>query len=413
MIKKHIGSAILSLATISLGGLILAGALPVYAERGDSTREKIPHEKHAAVCERGVGNSARCHARVIVDNAGIPKSAALPSGYGPIQLHGAYASQVSAPNKQIIAIVDAYDDPNILSDLNSYNKMFSLPALSSCSGPIASSPSPCFQKVNQRGGTKYPATNAGWALETSLDVEVARAMCQNCSILLVEADSNSYANLLTAVDEAVSLGATVISNSYGSAEFSGETSYDSHFNHPGVAVTFSSGDAGYGVEYPAASQYVTAVGGTTLVLNSDNSYQGENVWAGAGSGCSSFETKPLAQKDSLCAQRKVADVSADADPNTGAAVYDSVRYQGRSGWFKVGGTSLSSPIIAGIYALAGGVGAGVQGNSLPYSLGNYSTNVHDVFTGSNGSCGGTYLCNAIAGYDGPTGLGTPMGLLAF
>ncbi|MBI3633811.1 MAG: S53 family peptidase [Candidatus Vogelbacteria bacterium] len=400
------------LIIISLSVLVIVGSTLVYASRNDNTTSSAL-EKHAAVCAKGLGNSIHCHSRVIVDNAGQPKTQVTPSGYGPAQLHGAYASQVLAPNKQIIAIVDAYDDPNIFSDLNTYNKTYNIPLLPACSSAVAASLTPCFQKIDQRGGVKYPTVDAGWALEISLDVEMAHAMCQNCSILLIESDSASYTNLMAAVDRAITSGATVVSNSYGSSEFSGETSYDTHFNHPGVAVTFSSGDGGYGVEYPAASQYVTAVGGTTLLLNSDNSYKSESAWSGAGSGCSLYGTKPLWQHDASCINRTVADVSAVADPNTGVAVYDSVRYQGKSGWFKVGGTSLAAPVVAGIYALAGGVSSGVQGASLPYSNGSYLTNIHDILTGSNGTCGGSYLCTATTGFDGPTGLGSPMGISAF
>ena len=365
--------------------------------------------RHVPVCGPITGEF-RCHARVVIDNNGSPNATAQPAGYGPAHFHGAYTSAVNAPAGQIIAIVDAYDHPKILSDLNTYSSTFGIPQLPACSGSIASSPAPCFQKVNQRGGTTYPQSNAGWALEIALDVEAAHAMCQNCKILLVEADSNSYANLLSAVDRAVTLGATVISNSYGSAEFSGENLNDSHFNHSGIAITVSSGDSGYGPEYPAASSYVTAVGGTTLNLNSDKSWSGESAWSGSGSGCSVYESKQSWQKDTLCANRTIADVSADADPNTGAAVYDSIRYQGKAGWFKVGGTSLASPLIAGVYALAGGVPTGLLGSSMPY---NNVLNLHDVTSGSNGSCGGTYLCGATSGYDGPTGLGTPNGLGAF
>ncbi len=234
-------------------------------------------------------------------------------------------------------------------------------------------------------------------------------MCQNCSILLVEANSSSYADLMTAVDRAVSMGANVVSNSYGSNEFSGETAYDSHFNKTGVAFTVSSGDAGYGAEYPASSRYVTAVGGTTLNLQ-NGAYVSETAWAGAGSGCSAYSTKPSWQTDAGCVRRTVADVSAVADPNTGAAVYDTVRYQGKSGWYRVGGTSLAAPIIAGVYGLAGSVSVGVYGNSLPYS--NLSF-LHDILLGSNGSCAGSYLCTAKAGFDGPTGLGTPNGSGSF
>jgi subtilase family serine protease len=367
------------------------------------------HDRHAAVCVKDGQDSAYCNARVILDANGQPHSNLVPSGYGPAQFHAAYSAQTAATSNQIIAIVDAYDDPNILKDLNTYSSQFGIPTMLNCSQPIKNSSTPCFQKVNQTGGTNYPYSNSGWALEISLDVEVAHAMCQNCRILLVEANSSSYSNLLAAEDEAAKLGATVISNSWGSNEFSSEitAAYDNHFNKPGIAITFSSGDSGYGAEYPAASSYVTAVGGTTLLLNPDGSYATETAWSGSGSGCSLYEAKPGWQSDTLCAKRTVADVSADADPNSGAAVYDSVKYAGQSGWFKVGGTSLSSPLIAGVYALAGGSFS----PSLPYTSGNPG-NLRDIINGSNGNCN-NYLCTAGVGYDGPTGLGSPNGVTAF
>ncbi len=371
------------------------------------------HEEHARVCPRGGSpDSANCHARVIVDSQGLPKSKSTPSGFGPAQFRGAYGVSGITSSNQTIAIVDAYDHPNILSDLNNYSATFGIPSLKSCSVGTGTTNVPCFQKVNQRGGTTYPTASAGWALEISLDVEAAHALCQNCNILLVEADSASFANLIAAEDEAAAMGVKTISNSWGGNEFSAETSseYDGHFNKPGVAITVSSGDSGYGTEYPAASQYVTAVGGTSLTVDSGNNRTSERAWSGAGSGCSAYEPKPLWQVDALCANRTVADVSADADPNTGAAVYDSVRYQGRSGWFKVGGTSLSSPLIAATYALAGNVNLVTPANQLPYVN---SANLHDITSGSNGSCGGTYLCTAVLGYDGPTGLGTPSGSAGF
>ena len=241
-------------------------------------------------------------------------------------------------------------------------------------------------------------------------MEIAHAVCPNCKILLVEASSNSFGNLLTAEDYAIA-HATVVSNSWGGSEFSSETSstYDNHFNHIGRPITFSSGDSGYGVEYPAASQYVTAVGGTTLNLNANNTYNSETVWAGAGSGCSAYVPKPSWQKDRGCLRRTVADVAADANPNTGAAIYDSVTYQGRTGWFQVGGTSLSSPIVAAVYALAGNAASTVDG-SFPYA---HTSALHDVTSGNNGNCGGSYLCSGKVGYDGPTGNGTPKGTAAF
>jgi subtilase family serine protease len=368
-------------------------------------------EQHVRVCSRAKADDIGCHARVVVENNGSPKAAVVPVGYGPAQLRGAYGlSSAVASGSPILAIVDAYDHPNIKSALDKYSSTFGIPTLPTCAGSVKGSSVPCFKKLNQRGSTSYPSVNAGWALEISLDVEVAHATCQNCKILLVEADSSSYANLMAAVDQAVAQGATYISNSYGSAEFPTETNYDSHFNKPGLVFTFSSGDNGYGSSYPAASRYVTAVGGTTLTLGSGNTYGSETAWSGAGSGCSAYEAKPSWQLDRGCANRIIADVSADADPVTGAAVYDSVRYQGKSGWFKVGGTSLAAPLIAGVYALAGNVGPTTFGASVPY--GN-ADSLHDVISGSNGSCGGIYLCTALRDYDGPTGLGSPNGISAF
>ena len=217
------------------------------------------------------------------------------------------------------------------------------------------------------------------------------------------------ANLGTAVNTAVRLGAEVVSNSYGGGEYSGETTDEGkYFNHPGVAITVSSGDSGYGVEFPAASRYVTAVGGTSLKKASNTRGWSETAWSGAGSGCSAYVAKPSWQTDSGRARRTVADVSAVADPATGVAVYDSTAYQGRSGWMVFGGTSVAAPVVGSVYAL-GGV-SGVGGANTVYS---HTSSLYDVSGGSNGSCGGTYLCTAVTGYDGPTGLGTPNGAGAF
>lgn len=351
--------------------------------------------------------SARCHARVVVDGHGSAKvTNTVIYGYRPVQFQTAYGVVgVSSSSTQTIGIVDAYDDSRAESDLNTYSQAFGLPPCTTLNG--------CFKKVNQNGGTSYPRGNQGWALEISLDVQAAHAMCPGCKILLVEASSNSFANLLAAEDYAA-LHATVVSNSWGGGEFSSETSssYDGHFNHPGVPITVSSGDRGYGVEYPAASQYVTAVGGTTLNLNPDSTRASETAWSGSGSGCSAYEPQQSWQTLlglSGCSHRIVADVSADADPNTGAAVYDSYGYFGQSGWFQVGGTSLSSPLIASIYALAGNAASTIYG-SFPYAN---ASSLYDIVTGSNGTCAGSYLCTATGGYDGPTGLGAPNGIGAF
>lgn len=301
-----------------------------------------------------------------------------------------------------MAIVDAYDDPNAEADLSVYRSAFGLAPCTTANG--------CFRKVDQSGGTSYPRANGGWAQEISLDLDMVSAICPNCHILLVEATTNSLADLGTAVNEAAKLGANAISNSYGGSESSSDTSYDSsYYNHPGHVITASSGDGGYGVEYPAASQYVTAVGGTSLSKANTTRGWSETVWSGAGSGCSKYDPKPSWQTDSGCANRTVADVAAVADPNTGVDVYDSYRYQGLSGWLVFGGTSVASPIIASVYALAGNASS-VNYGSYPYS---HTSGLNDVTSGSNGKCGGTYLCTGSTGYDGPTGLGTPNGTSGF
>lgn len=392
--------------------LVVIAAFIFFSSSTQAQKNKLNPVPHSPVCRGGEKDSFRCHARVVVDKQGNPATTTLPSGYGPLQFTTGYNVPNNVSTPQTIAIVDAYNDPYIFQDVNTYSTTYGIQGLNSCAASSGSVTHPCFQKVNEFGGTSYPGTNSGWALEISLDVEVAHAMCQNCNILLVEANSASYNDLMTAVDRARLMGARIISNSYGSNEFSGENSYDTHFQYPGIVFTFSSGDSGYGPSYPAASSFVTSVGGTSLLLNSNNSYLGESVWNGAGSGCSAYETKPSWQTDTLCGNRTIADVSADADPSTGAAVYDSVRYSGHRGWFQVGGTSLASPLIAATYALAGGVTSSTFANSVPYVQSNYGVNMHDVTSGSNGSCG-TYLCNAGTGYDGPSGLGTPDGTGAF
>ncbi len=372
--------------------------------------------KHQRVCNADPGTgAAACNAKVVLNDVGQAATSTLPNGYGPQQFLTAYHLNpfVNATSGPIIAIVDAYDHPNIANDLSVYSTTYGLPQLPTCTGTIKSSSVPCFQKLNQNNKTTpLPAANASWGLEIALDVQAAHATCQNCKILLVEANSSSYNDLLKAVDTAVSNGATVVSGSWGGGESTFESFlYDGHFNKTGVAFTFSTGDNGYGVQYPAASPYVTAVGGTSLLLNPDSTYLSETAWAGAGSGCSRYESKPSWQHDAACTKRTVADISADADPATGAAVYDSFAYNGQTGWFQVGGTSLAAPLVASVYALHG-VPAGTRANALLYSQAN-SSNVNDVTVGSNGSCGGSYLCTAVPGFDGPTGLGTPIGMSAF
>ena len=377
----------------------VASAAPGHtAHNGPSGRN------HEAVCAPQPAGYASCDAKVVTDGKGAPLATAGPRVYWPADLQRAYALPSStAGSGQTIAIVDAYDAPSAESDLAVYRSQFGLPPCTTANG--------CFRKVNQNGTKSYPKRNAGWAQETSLDLDMASAICPNCKILLVEATNNSLVNLGTAVNRAALMGANTISNSYGSLEFSSEASYESsYYNHPGVAITVSSGDSGYGAEFPAASRYVTAVGGTTLSYDvAAQARVSETAWSGAGSGCSGYITKPAWQSDAGCSRRTVADVSAVANPATGVAVYDSFPYQGTSGWMVFGGTSVSAPIVAGVYALAGNSSSLTYG-SYPYS---HSGSLLDITSGSNGSCGGSYLCTAGSGYDGPTGLGVPAGSGAF
>ena len=266
-------------------------------------------------------------------------------------------------------------------------------------------------QVNQSGGTSLPGNNTSWSEEISLDLDMVSATCPSCHILLVEASSASMSNLGAAVNYAA-LHAQVISNSYGASASSSDSSYNSlYFDHPGVVITASAGDSGYGAEYPASSPYVTAVGGTTLTTSNSTRGWSETVWSGTGSGCSTYDQNPGWQPTTLCSGRTVADVAADANPSTGVAVYDTY---GQTGWLVFGGTSVASPIIASIYALAGNA-ASVTAQSL-YT---YSLSLNKVTSGSNAPNCTSYLCNAAdslpqySGYNGPTGNGTPNSTVGF
>ena len=374
------------------GLLMVAAAFGVFAPAADARPSKH-------VCGPAASKAARCNALVVTDSNGTPLATSAPAGYGPADLRSAYALTSTGSSTQTIAIVDAYNDPNAEADLGVYRSQYGLGACTTANG--------CFRKVNQSGGTSYPRADSGWAQEISLDLDMASAICPSCHILLVEASNSSLTNLGTAVDTAARLGANAISNSYGGGESSSEISWDaSYYNHPGVAVTASSGDSGYGVEYPAASRYVTAVGGTSLTRSPNARGWSETAWSGAGAGCSAFEPKPSWQTDPGCANRTVADVSADADPNTGVSVYDTYR---TGGWLIFGGTSVASPIVAAVYALAGDESS-VTSGGFPYT---HTSSLFDVTSGSDGSCRGSYLCTAGSGYDGPTGLGSPNGVGGF
>ncbi|HYU84519.1 MAG TPA: hypothetical protein VEK80_06910, partial [Kribbellaceae bacterium] len=285
--------------------------------------------------------------------------------------------------------------------LATYRSYFGLPACTTASG--------CLKIVDQDGGTNYPRMDVGWAGEQALDVDAVSAICPDCKIVVVQAKSNSFANLGAAVIQASKMaGVVAISNSYGGGD-AADTTYGTYYNHPGIAVTASTGDNGYrGGSYPASSSYVTAVGGTSLVAANNTRGWSESAWSGAGSGCSSYNVALAAAAtfDTGCARRAMADVSAAADPNSGGMAVYYPTSRTNSTWAQVGGTSESAPIIAAVYALAGGG----YSNATPYS---HTSSLFDVTTGNNGSCPTTQWCVARVGWDGPTGLGTPNGSGAF
>jgi subtilase family serine protease len=387
-------------AILVAGGLAFATAAPAQAN-------SVGFKQMNSCGTTSVRGFARCMAVVRTTTSSLTSDAApaatTPSGLSPAKLQAAYKLPSStAGSGRTIAIVDAYDDPNAAADLTTYRSYYGLPACTTASG--------CFKKVSQTGSTtSLPAKDGGWAEEISLDIDMVSAICPNCKILLVEAKTSSFANLGAAVNEAAALGASAISNSYGGSD-AADSTYGSYYNHPGIAVTASSGDDGYGASYPASSHYVTAVGGTTLKTSTASRGWAETAWADAGSGCSSYNTALTGQASfsTGCSKRAEADVSAVADPATGVSVYDSYAYEGYSGWLTFGGTSASSPIIASVYGLAGNT-ASID-NNYPYT---HSTSLFDVTSGSNGSCPTSQWCKARAGWDGPTGLGTPNGIGAF
>ena len=385
-----------------------AGPMPVAARTlGPTPVAATTAPSSRAVCGPAAPGEASCLARVSVDRpaAGTGTGPGSPDGLNPADLQAAYRlPSGTAGTGQTVAVIDAYDDPHAEADLGTYRRTFGLPPCTTASG--------CFRKLNENGGTAYPKGDAGWAEEISLDIDAVSAACPNCHIILVEASTAKFLDLGTAVNTAVASGANVVNNSYGGPESSNDTVFDSqYFNHPGVAITASTGDSGFGVSYPASSRFVTAVGGTTLSRDSSARGWSETAWSGSGSGCSVVEPQaPWQAADpaipAVCGGRAVADVAAVADPDTGVSVYDTYKV---GGWGVVGGTSVGSALVAGVYGLAGNA-ASAGGGSYVYA---HASGLFNVVSGSNGSCGGTALCTAGVGWNGPTGLGTPDGTAAF
>jgi subtilase family serine protease len=284
-----------------------------------------------------------------------------------------------------------------------YRAQFGLPPCTTSNG--------CLRIIDQNGGGNLPRMDVGWAQEQSLDVDAVSATCPDCKILVVQAKSASFTNLGIAVNTAARQpGVVAISNSYGGSD-APDSTYGAPYNHPGIAVTASTGDDGYqGGSFPASSAYVTAVGGTSLVAASNARGWTETVWSGAGSGCSTYNTALAAASTfgTGCGKRAMADVAAAADPGKGGLAVYAPTSRTTSTWAQIGGTSESSPIIASVYALSGNTAG--YANAIPYG---HASSLFDVTSGSNGTCPTTQWCNARAGWDGPTGLGTPNGAGAF
>jgi N-acetylneuraminic acid mutarotase len=349
---------------------------------------------------------ARCFAMVrthsdrrIRPDAQAPPSTAL----SPADIRQAYHLPDGGEGRTV-AIVDANGDSHAEQDLAAFRSQYGLPACTTANG--------CFRQVDQRGGADFPADDPDWGMETSLDLDAVSAVCPACHILLVQADSASVDDLGAGVDTAVSLGAKYVSNSYGvDGETSTETAYDQHYDHPGVAVAAATGDQAHVQSWPATNPNVIAVGGTKLTRDAGSARGwNESAWAGGGSGCSLYEPQPAYQAglETGCDKRATADIAADADPASGLAVYDTL---GADGWLQVGGTSLATPLVTAMYALAGTPAPDTYPVTYPYID---QKGLFDVTQGTNASCGDV-TCTAGPGYDGPTGLGTPdgVGALAF
>jgi subtilase family serine protease len=353
----------------------------------------------AASCAAATGGTGTCTNVEVATSTiyGPTTPAQQVPGLHPADLQSAYSlPSAVAGNGQTIAVVVANADPNAEADLAVYRSTFGLPPCTSASG--------CFRVVAE----KSESGDVNWAREASIDLDMASAVCPNCKLMLVQSKDAKDGNLASAVSAAVAAGATVVSNSYAVAEVSSEN--NAMWAHPGVPIVAAAGDQGYGVaNWPAASTNVIAVGATTLVRNSSTPRGwSETAWSGTSSGCSAIAVKPAWQTDTGCTKRTVADVAAVGDPATPVAVYDS--YQ-ENGWIEMGGTSVATPIVAGVYALAG--------NAAQLNLNGASTlyanpgALNAISAGSNGSCTNLYLCTAGSGYSGLAGVGSPNGIAAF
>ncbi|WP_194924231.1 S53 family peptidase [Catenulispora pinisilvae] len=418
--RFRLGAAAAGVAALTATASMAALSTTAYAGPAGSGHTVSPTASPTVrdVCGAAQAGYDRCLAEVRTDvheglgvrgkaaAAVTGHAAALPAGFGPADLQAAYKLPGTGGASQTVAIVDAGDDATAEADLAVYRSTYGLPACTTANG--------CFKKVNQTGASAPLPADQGWGIEMALDVDMVSAACPQCHILLVEGDDAHSSNLAASVDTAVKLGATEVSNSYGATEGNGIQAFAGDYAHLGVAIFASSGDSGYGLgipNVPAAYSSVIAVGGTSLTKDSSARGWSEKAWGGAGSGCSAWIDKPAWQTDPDCPGRMLTDVSADADPSTGPAVYDSDPNDGAPGWTVVGGTSVSSPFLAGVVGQAGNPAK--FPNASAFYAPSAAAGLNDVVGGANGSCGGDYLCTAVVGYDGPTGMGSPNGLSVF
>jgi subtilase family serine protease len=423
---KSIKSFALASGLLALGLASTAAAAPKVEHSGRTF--------HVAACSYAVApGNGRCFAHLVTNASGVglrftatghghfaPVSPADSSTFLPVfpaQVRAAYGITGFGSSATTVAIVDAYGYPNAEADLNTFRGAVGLGSCTKANG--------CLKIVNQGGSTSYNyPSEQGWDIEQATDLDTVSTMCPGCKILLVQAKTANFNDLAAAVRTAAAMGARVISNSYGAPEssISKNPPFESAYNQPGIAVTASTGDSGYGAAFPADSPHVISVGGTSLLM-SGLTRTSETVWSGSGSGCSALYGQPSWQQPSnanmanntLCTGRMEADVSADADPNTGVIVYFNIAACDAygclpAGFYGIGGTSVANQIVAGIY--------GEKGNAVTYAASLYAapgSAFYDITSGTNAppSCGGTYFCVAGAGYDGPTGLGTPNGDSAF
>jgi len=319
---------------------------------------------------------------------------ASPAGLTPDQIKAIY-NLPKTGGHGTIAIIDVGADATIESDLAAFDKQFNLAACTTANK--------CFEKHM----IDTTAKDQGWGLETALDVEWAHAIAPNAKILLVEAKTESGANLMNAVDYARSRSDVVaVSMSWGGDEFSTEASLDSHFTSQyGASFFASSGDEGAGAEWPASSPNVVAVGGTHLNLSKTGAFSSETAWSGSGGGVSQYEAAPTYQTTYSIprakGKRSIPDVAYDADPDSGFSVYKG---GSRPGWYEVGGTSAGAPQWAAIQSL--GLSATNKNLYKDKALANNASYFRDIKSGTNGTCG--YYCTTRANYDYVTGLGSPL-----